>query len=157
MTTTLSNPTSLWQRVIESHQQYSHAFADFLTNSSDKVEVLRKAMSGKDRTIALQAVSSLTVDEKLALFPEWINLARAAHSPFEIAWNVIESLPREWVIANIEKQVDAILQEEEETDYWMFLQLYARLDNALMQKLAQRAASHADPEISELGHEWSGK
>lgn len=157
MTATLTNPANLWQRVIDSHQQYSEAFTEFLANSSDKVEVLRKALRGNDRTLALRAVPSLSVDEKKALMPEWVNLARAAHSPFHIAWNVIESLPREWVMQNIEKEVDAILANDEETDYWLFLQLYARLDTALMKKLAMRAVRHADPEISELGREWSVK
>lgn len=125
-----------------------------LTNPMERI---KSVLRGPNRETALDEASSLTMDEKKQLLPEWINLARAAHSPFQIAWNIIESLPREWVLANIEKEVDAILESEEETDYWMFLQLYARLDNGLMRQLARRAASHTDPDISELGREWSGK
>lgn len=157
MTATLTNPANLWQRVIDSHQQYSKAFTEFLENSADKVEVLRKALRGKDRTLALRAVPSLNADETKALFTEWVNLARAAHSPFQIAWNVIESLPRAWVLQNVEQEVDAILTSGDETDYWMFLQFYARLDDALMRKLAQRAATHAVPEIRELGTDYLAK
>ena len=91
------------------------------------------------------------------MFPEWIHLARCPHSPFHIAWNVIESLPRDWVLQNIEQHVDAILHHNEETDYWMFLQLYARLDDTLMKKLATRAAKHADADIRELGEEYLAK
>ena len=80
----------------------------------------------------LPCTSYFNADEKKALFPEWVDLARAAHSPFQIAWSIIESLPRAWVLQNIEKEVDAILASEDETDYWMFLQLYARLDGALL-------------------------
>lgn len=156
MTTTLTNPMNLWQRVIDSHREYSQAFTEF-TGSADKIEILRRALRSKERNLALRAVPSLNVEERKALFPEWIHLARCAHSPFQVAWDVIESLPREWVLQNIEKEVDAILENEEETDYWMFLQLYSRLDNPLMRKLAARAAAHADPEIAELGRDWAGK
>jgi hypothetical protein len=40
----------------------------------------------------------LTLEEKQELFSEWINLARCAHSPFEVALNVILSLPRGLVL-----------------------------------------------------------
>lgn len=115
---------------------------------------MRQALRGKDRNIALQTVPSLSMDEKKALLPEWVHLARAAHSPFQVAWNVLESLPHDWIVQNIEKEVDAILQNEEEDDYWMFLQLYERLDQSLARKLAKRAANHTEAAIRELGEEW---
>lgn len=141
----------LWQRVIDSHQHYSQSFHDFVTSRSDKIKVLRKALRGNDRHLALRTVPLLTVAEKKALLPEWVDLARAAHGPYQIAWNVIESLPRQWVLKRIEKQVNAILASDVETDYWMFLQLFSKLDLSLKQKLAQRAACHANSEIRELG------
>lgn len=149
--------TLVWQRVVDSHQEYARAFGAFLAGSADKLDVLRQALRGKDRFLALQVAPSLSADDKKALFAEWVNLARAAHSPFQIAWTIIESLPRAWVLQNIEAEVDAILAAEEETDYWMFLQLYARLDNRLTTTLAQRAALHADAEIRQLGEEYLAK
>ena len=157
MTTTLTSPTDLWQRVVDSHEEYARAFAAFLSQSTEKIDVLRKALRGNDRALAIQVVPSLSVDEKQSLFAEWVNLARGAHSPFMIAWRIIESLPREWVLQHIETEADAILQAEEETDYWMFLQLYARLDDSLMRKLARRAAAHADADIRELGQDYLAK
>ena len=154
MTAILSNPANLWQRVIDSHQQYSQAFSEFVTNAPDKIDVLRRALRGRDRSLALQVIPSLSMDEKKALLPEWVHLARAAHSPFQFAWNVIESLPREWVLQNLAREVDEILRDEVDTDYWMFLQLYARMDGALARQLAQRASASADPAIRELGEEY---
>lgn len=125
-----------------------------LADPAEKIATLRARLRGPDRDAALDQIPSLTVDEKKQLFPEWIHLARAAHSPCQFAWDVIESLPRNWVLQNIEKEVDAILEAEEETDYWMFLQLYDRLDEGMMKKLAQRAASHANADIRELGADY---
>ena len=154
MSATRTSPANLWKRVVDSHQEFSRAFLDFLANPAGKIEVLRSALRGKERLVALQAVPSLSVEEKKTLFPEWLQLARAAHSPHQIAWSVIEALPREWVLQNIEKEVDAILETGDETDYWMFLQLYTRLDVGLVKNLAQRAAAHADAGIRELGEDY---
>ena len=99
MTAATTIPANSWQRVLDSHQQYSRALSDFLNDSSDKIEILRTALRGKDRLIALAVVPSLDSAERKALFAEWIDLARAHCSPFQVAWNVIESLPREWVLA----------------------------------------------------------
>jgi len=150
----MPNP-SPWQRVVDTWHQYEHALSDFLTSPTNKVDVLRTSLRSKERNIALAIVPSLNVEEKKSLFAEWVNLARAHCSPFNIAWNIIESLPRDWVLERIEKEADTILAEEEETDYWMFLQLYARLDKTLTKRLAERAAHHADPDIRELGEEYA--
>jgi hypothetical protein len=64
------------------------------------------------------------------------------------------ALPREWVLSHIEQEVNLILQKEEEDDYWMFLQLYERLDHELTLKLAARAAAHGESSIRELGEEY---
>src|SRR5205814_353538 len=113
------------------------------------VEVLRAALRGRDRNTALWVARSLEVSELTQLFSELIHVARAAHGPVEAVWNLILSLPRDWVLAHIEREVEPILDEEEEDDYWMFLQLYEQLDRDLTLRLAHRAAAHSDPEIRE--------
>ena len=95
-----------------------------MADKSQRVAELRQALRGPDRVLALAAVGSLTLYEKQQLFPEWIHLARSGHGPFQIAWNVILALPRDWVLDRIAVEVNAILANEEEDDYWMFLQLY---------------------------------
>jgi hypothetical protein len=139
---------------VEAEQAYSLASRDFLAQTADRVAVLQEALRGSDRNTALSLVNSLDKSELIQLFPEWVHLARCAHSPFEPVWRVILSLPRDWVLAHIEREVDAILKNEEEDDYWMFLQLYHKLDPDLARKLARRAAAHPDPEIRALGEEY---
>jgi hypothetical protein len=154
MTIALNEPQNLWQQVLDTHQQYTKALNEFLVTPADKVEVLRQALHSKDRLLALQAIHSLSEEERKALLPEWVNLARSVHGPFQVAWNIIQALPRDWMLQHIENCVDAILQAEIEDDYWMFLQLYSRLDLTLQQKLARRAAAHGDPAIRELSEEY---
>src|SRR5262245_12196450 len=122
---------TLWQQVVDTHSRHKQAYLAFLNRGADRVGVLRKALRGSDRLLALRALPALTEQEKKDLLPEWVNLARCAHSYFEPAWNVIASLPRTWVLEHIAPELDAILANEEETDYWMFLQLAHRIDPAL--------------------------
>lgn len=146
--------SALWRRLVECRWAYSLASRDFLAEKAERIAVLRRALRSPERDTALAMSGSLSVEERQDLFSEWVHLARCAHSPFAPAWDIILALPREWVLARIEQEVDAILEKAEETDYWMFLQLYAKLDRNLTLKLARRAAVHADPEIRELGEDY---
>jgi hypothetical protein len=109
-----------------------------------------------ERRSALTLAPLLTLEERQALLPEWVHLARSVHGPFEAAWNIIQALPLDWVLDHIEAEIEPILANEEEDDYWMFLQLFDKLDPGLTQRLARRAAVHANPAIAELGREYAG-
>lgn len=124
---------------------------------SNRVEVLREALHQGERGNLLAVARSLSTEELQQLFGEWVNLARCAHSPFEPAWKIILSLPREWVLERIEQEVEPILAKEEYDDYWMFLQLFDQLDRDLTFKLARRAIAHSDPDIHELGEDYLQK
>jgi hypothetical protein len=153
----LTEATSTWQQLVQAESAYFKARHGFLQDVTDRVPIFRKALRGSDRDTALRLLDQLSEEERKELFPEWIHLARAAHSPFQHAWKVLLELPRAWVLARIEPAVDAILVNEEEDDYWMFLQLFCKLDRELAARLAQRAAAHAAPEIRELGEDYLAK
>lgn len=92
-------------------------------------------------------------EEQKQLFPELIQLARAAHSPLAVVRQIIASLPREWVLGRIAAEVERIIGGEQYDDYWMLLELLAELDRDRAARLALRAAESADAEIRELGTE----
>jgi tetratricopeptide (TPR) repeat protein len=95
----------------------------------------------------------MSLEEKQRLFPELIQRARSAHGPVGAIREIIYSLPRDWVLERIDAQVEPILRAGEYDDYWMFLELYERLDPLRAVKLARRAASSADAAIREFGLE----
>ncbi len=150
-------PQDLWPRLVESHTASSLARREFFADGVDRIEMVRAGLSlpqGNDAATAFHLLRHMKVGEQMQLFRELIHLARAAHGYFHPAWEVILSLPKDWVLARIEQEVDPILANEEETDYYMFLQLYDKLDRNLTLKLARRAASHADSQIRELGEDY---
>lgn len=146
----------LWCRLVRSNTDFALAWQEFFSDGADRVSLIRKGLflpHGEDRATGLRLLERMDVSEQLQLFPELINLARAVHGPVGFIWGLILSLPRDWVLTHIEPEVDAILRNEEEDDYWMFLQLYEQLDAGLALKLARRAASHVNPDIRELGED----
>ncbi len=144
---------TLWHRLVESDNAFHRAWMDFFAEGVDRVPWVREGLRSRDRFTALSVVPYLTLPERMQLFSDLVSVARAAHGPVEAVWNLILALPRDWVLAHIEQEVEPILEQDEEDDYWMFLQLYERLDRDLTLRLAHRAAKHSDPDIRELGED----
>jgi hypothetical protein len=145
---------ALWQSLVESEKAYHQARVRFMAEGVDRVPLVREGLHSRDRHTALSVVPSLSLAERLELFPDLVDVARAAHGPVGAVRDMILRLPQDWVLAHVEEVVEAILRNEEYDDYWMFLELYEKLDRGLMLKLARRAAAHQDPEIRELGEDW---
>jgi hypothetical protein len=67
------------------------------------------------------------------------------------------SLPREWVITNIEQFVEPLLEQGTYDEYRNVLALYWELDHKMMIGLAQRAMMNSDPDIREAGEDFLSK
>ncbi len=68
--------------------------------------------------------------------------------------DAILSLPSDWVLARIEQVSEPYLLTGTHEEYRRFLELYQELDHPLTLALAQRAASHPDPDIREAGEDF---
>ncbi len=152
-------PTGVWEQMVHDFVQRGTepaAHPEFFRPGVDRVALIRQALRnpGRDRMTALALLKGMAVDEQQRLFPELIQAARAAHGPVGAVRGLIQALPRDWVLAHIEPEVNAVLAGEQYDDYWMFLELYHQLDDSKTLALARRAAAHADPEIRALGLEW---
>jgi hypothetical protein len=147
---------ALWDRLVETHCAILSASQAFCAAMVSRVPLLGKALRtpGMERSTALRILPYLSQSERLELFPDLMHAARSAHGPVQAVWDALLALPRDWVLAHVEAEVDAILRDEEEDDYWMFLQLYHQLDADLLQRLARRAAAHTSPAIRELGEDY---
>ena len=151
--------TALWDQLVHDFVHggaASNTYQEFFQPGMDRVALIRQALRtpGGDRMTALTLLKGMALDEQQRLFPELIQAARAVHGPVAAVREIIRSLPRDWVLAHIEPEAEAVLADEAYDDYWMFLELYKQLDVARAFRLAQRAAMHADPDIRELGLEW---
>lgn len=67
----------------------------------------------------------------------------------------ILSLPRDWVIQHIEDLAEPLLQADDVYEWRRLMEVYDDLDEDLMKRLALRAISHSNPEIKEVGEDYS--
>lgn len=148
------NERAVWHRLVESHMVFSQALTDFFAEGVDRVSLMQNAFRQGDIATALYVAHYLATDELSQLLHELIRLATApgyAGATREI----IFSLPREWVLSNIEKAVEPILQQDAtENEYRRMLELYFELDPRLTYRLAQRAIKHSDEDIKEAGEDF---
>ena len=132
-----TTPNVFWDGVVQEFVRggaaSSPACADFFRPGVDRVALIRQALrmaSGGNRLAAVHLIGKMPIDEQEQLFPDLIQAARAAHGPVGAVRETIMALPRGWVLARIDAEVEPILQSGEHDDYWMFLELYDKLDPA---------------------------
>jgi hypothetical protein len=153
----MDKQNEIWERVTTSYQMYSQALQEFLGKDIDRVSILKKALTGKDRFSAMHIVPYLKQSEQLQLFNELIFLSSFSHGAVETVRKIILAMPKEWVINNIELIAEPIIENGSYDEYRRLLELYTEIDHDIAEKLAKRAAIHDDPDIKEAGEEFINK
>jgi hypothetical protein len=102
----------------------------------------------------LRLISYLSLEERQQLFDDLVALATVGHADIVLCRQAILSLPRDWVVANIENVAEPFLKSGTYEEYRRLLELYSILHPDLAQKLAARAASNTDPDIREAGEDF---
>ncbi|HEY9650961.1 MAG TPA: hypothetical protein V6C95_09880 [Coleofasciculaceae cyanobacterium] len=149
------NDTGLWHKVFENEIAYIQARQDFLNNCNDRIGLFKKALNNpSERGTALRLLEYLNLEERQSLFDELIDLASVSHSDIELCRKAILALPTNWLLANIEKSAEPLLEDGTDEEYRRLLELYIDIDRDLTQKLAIRALQHDDPDIREVGEDF---
>jgi hypothetical protein len=149
------NDTEVWHKVFEKEIAYIQARQDFLNNCTDRIGLIKKALHNPtERGTALRLIAYLKLEERQSLFDDLVDLASVSHSDIELCRKAILSLPKTWVLANIEKSAEPLLQDGTDEEYRRFLELYIDIDRELAQRLALRALQHDDPDIHEVGEDF---
>ena len=115
---------------------------------------MKAALFSKDRYTAIYLLQYFKPDELKLLFPELVFLGSSSHGLVGAVRQAILSIPKEWVIANIEQFAEPILVDGSYAEYRRYLELYIQLDQGLTARLARRAASNPDPDIQEAGEDY---
>lgn len=127
----------------------------FFAKDVDRVALIRFALEKVHVSTVMYIAPSLNELERQQLFPEWLENASCLHGYALAARDVILSLPREWVIANVEELAEPFLQDGTEDEYRRMLELYRALGaKDLVEKLARRATKHQDWEVREAGQDF---
>jgi hypothetical protein len=77
------------------------------------------------------------------------------HSDIELVRNVIISFDKIWLLDNIEKQAEFVLESATDEEYRRLLEFYIQLDNGLAQRLVAKALQHSDIDIQEVGEDFN--
>ena len=146
---------SAWSGLVESHR----AFIDSrmaLLRQGRAAELVRAGLDDPaERAAALSIVPCLDEAGQKSLFPDLLALASYGHGLTEEAVALLAALPRPWVLENIERHAEPLLQQGSYEEYRMMLRIYDELGaSALAKQLAARAAGTADPDIREAGEDF---
>ncbi|MEQ8386400.1 MAG: hypothetical protein RH949_29000 [Coleofasciculus sp. A1-SPW-01] len=149
------NDIELWQKVFNQETAYIQARQDFLNNSPDRIGFIKKALHNPtERGTALRLMEYLKLEERQSLFDDLLELASVSQSDIELCRKAILSLPKNWLLANIEKSAEPLLQDGTDEEYRRLLELYLDIDRELVKRLAHRAVDHDDPDIREVGEDF---
>ena len=149
------NDAELWHKVFEKEIAYIQARQDFLKNCTNRIELINKALHNPtERGTALRLIEYLNLEERQSLFDNLVDLASVSHSDIELCRKAILSLPKTWLLANIEKSAEPILQDGTDEEYRRLLELYLEIDWELTQRLVLKALQHDDPDIREAGEDF---
>ncbi len=147
--------SNLWRNVVTSENDYFNSRYDFLNNCSDRVSAIKKALHAVgERATALRLIEYLKIEERQSLFNELVDLASVSHSDIELCRQAILSLPKTWILENIEKSAEPLLKNGTDEEYRRLLELYFEIDYSLTERLAKRALQHDDPDIREAGEDF---
>ena len=145
---------ALWEEYLRAAQAFSKARGDLFTKASSLVELVRAGLFDPvQRTSALGIVTFMKEEERKQLFPRLLSLASFVSGATLAARELVLSLPREWVLANVEEAAEPLLQDGSDEEYRALFEVFIRIDRGLADKLARRAAQHSDEDIKEAGQD----
>lgn len=150
-----ANNIDLWQAVVTKEFAYIETRKKFLNSCTDRVAILQKGLQNPgERGTALRLFFYLTLPERQSLLDDLLELASVSHSDLELCREAILSLPKIWLLANIEKRVEGLLADGTDEEYRRLLELYINLDRELTEKLVKKALHQDDVDIREAGEDF---
>ncbi|VXD12078.1 conserved hypothetical protein [Planktothrix serta PCC 8927] len=145
----------LWQSVVTGELGYIQSRQAFLNSCIDRVAMLQKGLQNpRERGTALRLLFYLTLPERQRLFNDLVALASVSHSDIELCREVILSLPKTWLLDNIENSAEDLLADGTDEEYRRLLELYINIDDHLTERLVKRALKHEDADIREAGEDF---
>ena len=104
-------------------------------------------------------ILELELSKQQEILSEFLVLACQCshHRNIQLGRDGVWALPRKWVLDNIEKLAEPMLQKHDEYEYRRLLEVYWHLDKTLARKFANYCLENPDIEIRSLGEECIDK
>ena len=91
---------AIWRRLVNSHMAFSQALKDFFSEGTPRVPLIKEAFRRGDIATVLYVARHMKEDELKQILDELVRVSTAPGYAGTIR-EIILSLPREWVLANI--------------------------------------------------------
>ena len=151
-----------WDNVLKAYELYRDAENELL-KSPNRVQLIHKAIkserSGR-QSLAFRLIWRLTDVEKQQLAGMLLDYGFSAQYTYDCR-DLLLSLPREWLLENIERLAEPFLAEMSAPDLYQYygttLWLYSQIDRELTQRLVKRALEHPYPDVREFGKDYLEK
>jgi len=146
--------SALWKRYVTAYTEYAKARQDLLNGSANVLELVRHGLSAPgDRAAALEITGALPEHDRVMLFDELLALGSYVHGQMMNAQDLVLSLPRPWLKANIEPHAEILLADGTDEEYRALFGLFVRIDHEMARRLIQRARAHRSGEVREAGED----
>lgn len=108
----------LWRSVVTRELAYIQSRQEFLNSCAERVTTIQKGLQNSgERGTALRLFFYLSLPERQSLFDELVELASVGHPDIELCREAILSLPKTWLLANIENSAEGLLAEGTDEEY----------------------------------------
>jgi len=148
----------IWSKLVHAFKVNDKRFLsyidEFKKNNPQWIERLRKELLGNNRVVASAILAYLDEKEQMSIFDLLIHYASFTHGGTVFFRDLILGLPKEWVLKNIEKYTNSILDNGDEDEYRRILELFYKLDYNLAISLAERAQKNNNLTIREVGDDF---
>jgi hypothetical protein len=141
-----------WQDMISAYMKYVEKSGEFFQSKLDRIKILREGLQRGDIPVVLDLASGLDVSELIQLLPELIYISTAPGYARK-AREIILSIPKEWLLLNVEEAAESIMKTNDEEDFRRLFELYLEIDRELAVKLTARILNHSDEYIREIGQD----
>lgn len=148
----------LWTEFVSAERAFVSLRMKLFQRSSELPPLLTQALNHPhERGAALDVIEHLGMEEKKQVFGDLLSLASFAHGLTERCHRILLSMPRQWILDNIEASAMPILRHATSEEYRALFLLYFQLDHGLARRLAEHAAIHPDPEVQDASQDFKDK
>ena len=130
----------------------------FLDESIDHIAILKFGLSQSSAHIlaSFQVLERFTPQALIPFLQDLLSLVAYSQRHINEAAELIIKMPRDWVVANIEKESEQLLSENSYYEYQQIMSLYQDLDQELASRFAQSTLTNPDPDIRDIGKYYLG-
>lgn len=150
---------TLWRRYADNQTEAEAIRKELL--SGNRVELLSQLTKALhlpgERLYALRLLQQMPVQDRQALMPGLLALATWQNQVTDLAREIVFSVPKDWLRANIIRCGEPLLNGPDHQEIWGMLDLTSRIDRQLALDLARRFTKHENPDIRDAGETYVAK